>query len=240
MSSLAAIKRIRKLHRKKGRRESGLAIAQGSTVISELIESDLDVVEIHVREDLEHPEVHDVELFEATQKELDEMGTMENGVNAVAVFRIPEDIDFRPHGYSMACDGLTDPGNLGTIIRSSENFGVNTVLIGRDCVDPWNPKCVQASMGSIFRMPLVHMNLEELSTNEISVFSADMEGSNLYDLEIANPSVFVLGNETHGVGVRIQGAKSITIPTTGKAESLNVAMAATVIAAELYRRSLSS
>jgi len=243
MSSQAAIKRIRGLHRKKERISSGLAIAQGGKLVRELLESDMSLIELHVRADQQEllQGLTGVDMDIANQEELDKMATMQTGVSAVAVFEQPDYGALLPEEGEvyLACDAVADPGNLGTIIRSAENFGITGVVLGLETVDLFNPKCVQATMGSLFRVPTFRMDLFELNAVDVSIYKAELEGQSLYDVEMGSPAIVVVGNETHGVTEEFKEATAITIPITGDAESLNVGMAATVIAAELYRRELS-
>ena len=236
MSSQASIKRIRALHRKKGRKESGLAIAQGAKLLDELYASPLEVVELHTTDSLQgsFPSRPHVQEHIASSDDLKRMATMETGINAIAVFRIPEHANIPDKGILFASDGIQDPGNLGTMIRSADNFGIAALILGNGTVDPWNPKCVQSSMGSIFRLPLIVRDLEQL--DEMPLFTAEMEGESIYDIRLPDPATVVFGNETHGIRSVLKRAGKMTIPTSGKADSLNVSMAATIVAAELFRR----
>lgn len=242
MSSQAAVKRIRALHRKKGRMESGRAIAQGSKLVQELLDSEQEVVEIHMLESCTRILAgYEEDLMHiASSSQLAQMSTLQTGTDAIAVFEKPDYGELVPEEGEvyLACDAIADPGNLGTIVRSADCFGVTGVICGHDTVDPFNPKSVQAAMGSLFRVPVFELDLSLLNEMNVAIYTAEMDGTSLYQQEIQTPAVIVLGNESHGVTERFGSAKTITIPNTGSADSLNVSMAATVIVSELYRREL--
>lgn len=142
-------------------------------------------------------------------------------------------------------DGVRDPGNMGTIFRIADWFGISNVFLSGDCVDPYNPKVIQASMGSIFRVNRREMHLHELlGYSEIQVFAATMHGANLYQTDLPPQGLIVLGNEASGIRElpTQPNVHQISIPTTLRlgAESLNVAVAAGIICAEFRRRDFQS
>ena len=147
-------------------------------------------------------------------------------------------------GLVLALDGVQDPGNLGTIIRLADWFGVSQIICSTDCVDVYNPKVVQATMGAVFRMPVRYVDLPEFlkKTNGCVTFAADMAGENVYEAELPQNAVLVMGNEGNGISDEVAQLvnRTIHIPsfnTTGKtSESLNVAVATAILCSEFKRR----
>lgn len=143
------------------------------------------------------------------------------------------------NGWSIALDGINDPGNLGTILRTADWFGIQHVFASDDVVEEFNPKVVQASMGSVFRVPLHRVTLPEWLAKQIEqgveVVAADMKGEPLGQFSFAPQGVLVMGSESHGLSEDIKNPaiRSITIPGRGNAESLNVAVATGIICSHL-------
>jgi TrmH family RNA methyltransferase len=170
-----------------------------------------------------------------SQVELSAVSAMEAPNQVLAVVRMPADTPPpRPAGLVLCLDGVHDPGNLGTILRSAAWFAVECVVCSPDCVERFNPKVVQASMGAVFRVP-VHVAdlaayIEGLAPG-VTVAGAVLDGENACNMEPSEPAVLVLGNEARGLSsdVRAHVRKPVTIPRLGAGESLNVAMAATIL-----------
>ena len=143
-------------------------------------------------------------------------------------------------------DGVGDPGNLGTVLRIADWFGAAAVWCAEGSVDVFNPKCVQASMGSLFRVPVCYGQLPEAlvraQTQGAAVYKAEATGDMVFEVELKRPAVLVLGSESHGLStaVRKGPGRSISIPAFGGAESLNVATAASALCMEFARRSMSA
>ena len=177
--------------------------------------------------------------------DLERMGTLEQGNEVIAVVRTPTALPPRaPHGHELvlALDGISDPGNLGTLLRIADWFGVEQVWCSLDCVEAYNPKCVQASMGSLFRssvrygeLPLAIMDAVGANAE---VYKAEASGENVFNTELKRPAVLVLGSESHGLrdAVKHGPGRSISVPRFGSAESLNVAAAAAALCMEFARR----
>lgn len=141
-------------------------------------------------------------------------------------------------GHILLLDDVKDPGNLGTIIRTADWFGVQQVICSPNSVDRYNPKVVQASMGSIFRMPLYYDQLDQkidsLKIAGYSIFGADMHGENAFEIDYPQKTALIMGSESHGLSDLIRSmTQTITIPKKGKAESLNVAMATGILLAKI-------
>ena len=251
MISQADLKRARGLQQKKFRSESKRFLVQGRKVVAELLASSWRAEMILASE--EGAEV--VRAAAAARKvpvhilpshELDRIGTFEKGNELVAIAVTPEQEKFRaprPRELILALDGIHDPRNMGGLLRIADWFGVQQVLCSQDCMEVYNPKCVQSTMGSLFRVQVRYARLfEELTACAAagaSLFFADMGGESAYQAKLTRPAVLVLGSESHGLseGVRaVTEAKVISIPRVGKAESLNVAMAASALCAEFARQ----
>ncbi|MDB5138647.1 MAG: rRNA ((2479)-2-O)-methyltransferase [Mucilaginibacter sp.] len=141
--------------------------------------------------------------------------------------------------FTLVLDGIQDPGNMGTIIRTADWFGIEHIICAEDTVDVYNPKVVQASMGSLSRINVYYTNLETfLPQIELPVFGAMLNGGNIYHTDFGNEGLIVMGNEGNGMRPEIERliTKAVTIPRTGKAESLNVAIATALLCAEINRK----
>ena len=251
MISQAELKRVRALQQKKFRTEGKRFLVQGRKVVAELLASSWRTEAIFASD-----EAAEVVRVAATARkvpvnvlpthELDRIGTFEKGNELVAVVVIPEQEKFRPPRADelvLALDGIHDPRNMGGLLRIADWFGVKQILCSQDCMEVFNPKCVQSTMGSLFRVQVRYARLFEELTQcaaaGASIFFADMEGEPVYQAKLTRPAVLVLGSESHGLseGVRaVTNAMVVSIPRVGKAESLNVAMAASALCAEFARQ----
>ncbi|HMC97507.1 MAG TPA: RNA methyltransferase, partial [Flavobacteriales bacterium] len=175
------------------------------------------------------------------------IGTLESGNEVVAVVLKPVHAPFSasdPAELVLALDGIADPGNMGTVLRIADWFGVRRVLCSPDSVDEFNPKCVQASMGAILRVEVhrheLSAKLDELRAGGATIYLASMEGASVFDSALRTPAILVLGSEAHGVSkaIRDRGGELISVPRFGGAESLNVAMAASALCMEFTRQRL--
>ena len=240
------MKLVRALQQKKHRDQEGFFLVQGRKLLDELIRSGWPIDAIYVSEQasipIDHPKIEVL-----PQHELDRIGTLESGNEIVAVVPIPDrkgKVVLKENELALALDGINDPGNLGTVLRVADHFGIDHVLCTRNSVDAFNPKCVQASMGAIFRVNVHYVDLaEELDRSKkegVSIHLASMEGTNIFQAELKRPAILVLGSESHGISpeVRAIGGTAIAIPGSGRSESLNVAMAASALCMEFYRRTL--
>ncbi len=244
MSGNGWLKQVRALHQKKERAEQGLFLVQGRKVVQELLASGHRVEQVFATEEAARAmALRDVITLPA--HDLERMGTFEQGNEVVAVVHTPRGL--RPRmpkegELVLALDGITDPGNLGTLLRIADWFGVRQVWCSADSVEAYNPKCVQASMGSLFRVDVVHEPLAGLVVDAVgagtSVYKAEASGVNVFDVALQRPAVLVLGSESHGISdpVRNGPGLSIAVPRGGMAESLNVAAAGAALCMEFFRR----
>lgn len=243
MSTNAHVKRIRELHQKKAREEQGLFLVQGRKLVRELLASPYTVDSIHATNEA----ARDMGLPNAlihSAHDLERMGTLESGNELIAVVRTPNNgLPQAPRGQSLslALDGISDPGNLGTLLRIADWFGADQVWCSPDCVEAYNPKCVQASMGSLFRVPVRYGDLPSAIMDAVGsnafVYKAEASGENVFDLRLQRPAVLVLGSESHGLRDKVKNGpgRSIGVPRFGSAESLNVAAAAAALCMEFAR-----
>lgn len=244
MSTNTTVKQLRALHTKKGREEAGLFLVQGSKLVRELLASHLVIDSIHATEeaagrlDLARASVHPAH-------DLDRMGTLESGNEVIAVVRTPAPQPPTPprsNALTLALDGISDPGNLGTLLRIADWFGADQVWCSLDCVEVYNPKCVQASMGSLFRVPVRYGDLPSAVMDAVGVnvhvYKAEASGENVFSIDLQRPAVLLLGSESHGLSARVKNGpgRSIAVPRSGAAESLNVAAAAAALCMEFTRR----
>lgn len=244
MSRPEAIKNVRALHQKKFRAARGCFLVQGRKLVAEALGSDLRVLSAYATADAAE-ELADARVTVLPGQDLARMGTFESGNEAVAVVAVPRSVlptALGPRELALALDGVNDPGNLGTVLRVADWFGVKHVLLGAGSVEPYNPKCVQASMGAILRVAVHEVDLPDalrhLSKAGAAIFFAEMDGHDVFEAAMAPPAVIVLGSESHGISGSVHrvGGTSITIPRYGGSESLNVAMAASALCMEFSRR----
>lgn len=243
-------KRFRALQEKKPRGMAKRFLVQGRKVVAELLGSRFrteivlatEEAAAFVRPLAEQAKVR-VEVLPG--HELDKIGTFEKGNELIAIAVEPENAAFRvPRADELvlALDGIRDPRNLGSLYRIADWFGVTRLLLSHDCMETYNPKVVQSTMGSLFRIETrrVTMSSELLALGQegVHVFIADMDGRSVYEAELPRPAVLVLGSESHGHSRSVDelGAKVLSMPRFGGAESLNVAMAAASLCTEFARR----
>jgi len=236
--SKSTIKRITKLGQKKYRNTEGLFVAEGVKVINELLNSSIELKELYCTE-----EAHFVNHTgtEVTLKELKSISFLTTPQKALAVFKIPEEKSSNDNGLTVALDNLRDPGNLGTIIRLCDWFGVEELICSEGTVDCYNPKVIQATMGSVARVNIRYVDLPRyIRETQRDVYGTFMEGSNVYELNLPQEAVLVMGNEANGITQEISELlkNRLTIPRFGTVkatESLNVAMATSIFLSEFKR-----
>jgi len=244
MPTKAEIAAVRDLHRRRDRQAQGRFLVQGRKLVGELLGSAWPVEALYAtQEAADRMRLREAHVLPPHM--LERMGTLESGNELVAVVPVPK---WPPLGtlradeLVLALDGVADPGNLGTVLRIADWFGIDRVLCSADSVDAFNPKCVQASMGAIFRVQVhaveLAAELERLRAEGAALYLADMDGRSAFELELNRPAVLVLGSESHGLsdGVRALAGTGIAVPRVGAAESLNVAMAAAALCMEFTRQ----
>jgi TrmH family RNA methyltransferase len=247
MISKSQISFITSLQQKKFRKEHGLFIVEGLKSITEFIQSEYVTDTIFYTENVV-PKLgklsHNIKLFEISSQELKKISALNSPQQALALIKIPEHrvltTKMLKGSFTLVLDGIQDPGNLGTIIRTADWFGMKNLVCSEDTVEAYNPKVVQASMGSLARVSLTYTRLDEfLEKSSIPVFGAVLNGKPIYSTDFGAEGLIILGNEGKGIRPEIMEkiACPITIPNFGKAESLNVAISASIICSEIRRNS---
>jgi TrmH family RNA methyltransferase len=239
MISKNRIRFINTLYQKKQRIENNRFIVEGEKMVNEAIQWIPNLIEtIYTTSDFTIPTTNPSLLFEEISlKELKEISSLTTPNKALAICKIPENktID---SPLIICLDGIQDPGNIGTILRLADWFGIKDIVCSKNTVDCYNPKVLQATMGAIFRVHVHYLELTEfLSTTELPVFGALLDGENIFENNYERKGIIVLGNEGNGISDEIKKyiQKAITIPRFGEAESLNVATAGAIILGAFYR-----
>ena len=229
---------VKSLQQKKYRKQQGLFVAEGIKTISELNASGFELERLYVTA----PTVFDIGNQELiSDSDLKRLSFLKTPNKALAVFQIPKNPVFVDRGLIVATDGVQDPGNLGTIIRLCDWFGVQQLLCSTDTVDCYNPKVVQASMGSLARVKIIYEELSEvLRTTQLPIFGGFMDGENVHRAVPPKEGILVMGNEANGISQSIEALVQhrVSIPRFGelqKTESLNVATATAILLNEFRR-----
>ena len=240
MVSKNQIKLISSLHQKKYRIAHQLFIAEGVKGINELLQSNFELEHLYVTID-EFKSVSTTQKTVISDADLKKISALTTPNTCLAVFKIPKAVAYEQNGLILALDDVRDPGNLGTIIRLCDWFGIKTLFCSEESVDVYNPKVVQATMGSISRVNVVYGNLEQfLTAAKLPIFGTFMDGSIIYKEKLPTEGIIVMGNEANGISKPIENlvSKRITIPRFGDlqaTESLNVATATAIILSEFKR-----
>ncbi len=253
MLSKNKIKQIQSLNRKKYRDETGLFLVEGNKMVEEALRSDYQIESlVCTTEFLQfHPEIQlrVQELIETDKDLIQKASLLQNPQDALALVYIPDQIPETVNTENelvLALDFIQDPGNLGTILRIADWFGIQNVICSENSVDVYNPKVVQASMGAIFRIKTQYKSLNTFLTDtkkaQIQVYGTFLEGKNIYNEKLTPNGILILGNE--GSGISDPVARFVThklfIPSfsteTNKPESLNVAIATAICCSEFRRR----
>lgn len=253
MLSRSQSKLIASLRLGKYRSEEGMFVVEGVKMVGELLASNFQIKTIFATEAWiagKHlpPDRYLVDIEEINEAELKKISvlTTPNQVLAVTYIKTYKNPGFLAGEWVLALDQIRDPGNMGTIIRTADWFGISRIVASNGTVDLWNAKVVQASMGSIFRMPVHYVNLPnylEEAQKLTPVYGAFMEGSPIDSITLGKQGVLVIGSESHGISPEIEAmiTKKITIPSAmadddGRAESLNASLATAILCYEINRQ----
>ena len=246
MISKNRISQIRKLHAKKFRDEEGLFLVEGYKCVEMLCASDFVVEEIFATENAIRENknwLKNREITTITAEEMSRISTMQTPPELLAIAQQRSEIHDIPEDKPiLALDHISDPGNLGTIIRTADWFGIKKIVISEDTCDPWQPKVIQSTMGSIFRMQIIETDIVRfLKEVKTPVFGALMQGKNIYHTQIKdNQGVIIIGSESHGIRENVMPFVScpINIPRAegSQTESLNASVAAGIIISEVFRK----
>ncbi|WP_411030318.1 TrmH family RNA methyltransferase [Spongiimicrobium sp. 3-5] len=234
------IKFIKNLYQKKYRIQHGMFVAEGMKAVSELLNSHFRAHKIYCT-DTESFKKFDVEVQQITENDLKKISGLQSPNKVLAIFKIPTPKIVDHNDWILALDDVRDPGNLGTIIRLCDWFGVHNLVCSLNTVDCYNPKVLQATMGSIARVNIVYNDLTVfLNSAQCLVYGAFMGGANVYDEELPERGILVMGNEANGISEKVTQliTKQIAIPQFGEptTESLNVATATSILLNEIRRK----
>lgn len=235
MLSKSQIKFIQSLKQKKFRVQHGLFVIEGEKLVNEFLNSHWEVEQVYATKEWNGDAV------QVTNKDLTRISSLKTPNKVLALVKIPNSERIVFGDVVLALDGVKDPGNLGTIIRLADWFGVQNILCSQDCVELYNPKVVQSTMGSIIRVNVQYVDLQ-LTLQELKGYqlcAAVMHGENVFNVSIPKKTILLVGSESHGLSQDLLelAHQKITIPKSekSKAESLNVANACGIILAQLSR-----
>lgn len=248
MLSKSKISLLQSLQQKKFRREHGLFLVEGFKSVSEFVNSAYQIEAVYHTAAIApkmlklSQKINSIEISSAI---IEKISVLKTAADVVATVRIPQwpalAHDTLNKKFSIVLDGIQDPGNMGTIIRTADWFGIENIICSEDCVEVYNPKVVQATMGSLSRINVHYVDLAPILTNTtLPVYGALLEGENIYNTNFGAEGLIVMGNEGKGLtdNVKQLVTRAITIPRGGKAESLNVAIATAIFCSEINRNKL--
>ena len=240
MLSKNQIKLITSLQQKKYRFANQLFFAEGIKVIQELLVSNFELVNLFSTKD-DFEEVSNDKKTIIPESDLKKISALTTANTCLAVFKMAEEKPIIESGLILALDSIRDPGNLGTILRLCDWFGINQLICSNETVDIYNPKVVQATMGSIARVNVNYIDLNAfIAQSKIPVFGTFMDGENIYKSTLPQEGIIIMGNEANGISPELEKLvkNKITIPRFGslqKTESLNVSTATAIILSEFRR-----
>lgn len=249
MLSKARIKHIQSLRLGKFRKQHQQFVAEGSINVQDFLEGKLRLIDIYATAEWKAQfakKFRSVSITETTAQELSKISALKTAPEVVAVFRIPESkpiIWGEYKGLILMLDDIRDPGNLGTIIRTADWFGIQHIICSKETADAYNPKVVQASMGSLARIKIYSDDLEMVLKSKprsLPVYGAVLDGISIKDVIKAENQIILIGSEAHGISTRLLKhlTERITIPSSALngAESLNAAIATAIICYEFAQK----
>ncbi len=248
MLSKSNISFLQSLQHKKFRKEHGLFLVEGYKSVTEFVNSAYQIEAVYHTADIApkmlklSQKINSIEISSAAMEKITALKT---APDVVAVVKIPQwpvlNAISLNKKFSIVLDAIQDPGNMGTIIRTADWFGIENIICSEDCVEVYNPKVVQATMGSLSRMNVYYVDLPQiLAGTKLPVYGALLNGENIYTTNFGTEGLIVMGNEGNGLSDEVKQlvTKAITIPRGGEAESLNVAIATAIFCSEISRNKL--
>ncbi|SRR6056297_371598 len=250
MLSKNKIKFINSLKKKKFRTSEKLFIAEGEKIVNELLNSSYQIHSIFSTEQFlkKYNLKENDYIFKINHSDLRKISTLQTPNQVLALIKTPEakfKINDIKDDLTLALSDINDPGNLGTIIRIADWFGITKIICSEDTVDAYNPKVIQSSMGSISRVSIYYKNLKEFikkvkEETELNIYGTTLSGENIYSTTLKSNSIVVLGSESHGISEELIPllTKQIRIPKFSKdaaIDSLNVSIATGIICAEIRK-----
>ena len=244
MISKNQIKFIRQLEQKKYRRREGLFVAEGTKVVGELLKR-YEPHSVFATDEWQAPAGITPQIV--TPDELQRISFQQHPQQVLALFPLPSQFSIPNSQFSslsLVLDGVQDPGNLGTIIRIADWFGISTIYCSEDTVDAWNPKVVQATMGSLARVNIIYIDILQMLDGlpaDYPVYGTLLDGDDIYQQPLSDHGLIIMGNEGNGISeaVRSRVNRRLLIPSFRQgdtAESLNVAIATAITCSEFRRR----
>ena len=227
---------VKSLRLKKNREKDNCFVVEGEKMVLEIIEFWPDLIELICTTDETFN--YSKELYLVDNKGMKQLSSLKTAPKLLAVVKIPS-ISSSIEDFVLVIDSVQDPGNMGTIIRTADWFGVDKIICSMETVDIFNPKVIQSSMGSLFRIPIEYCNLTSyLDSATLPIYGALLNGENIYKKEKPEKAIIVVGNEGNGISEEINKfiQHPILIPSIGNTESLNVSIATGILLAE-FRRS---
>ena len=239
MLSKARIKIIQSLHLKKYRNELKLFVVEGKKQVAELLTSNYQISCLIATHNwaMQHAQyiTNNTELITVSDDELKKVSLLQAPQDVLALVQMP-DLNYLPelliNNFTIVLDGIQDPGNLGTIVRIADWYGIKNIVCSLDCVDIYNPKTIQATMGSFARVNVYYIDLiEVLNQIDLPVYGALMQGESLHTVQLHKNALLIIGNEGKGISENLLQyiTNPITIPKFGEAESLNAGVADAII-----------
>ena len=232
------IKLIKSLRLKKNRKQYAFFVAEGDKIVDELLESDLETVNIF---SISKKYKNSKNYISINSTQLKQISYLKSPNNVLGIFKIPKNKEIDFNSNIIALEEINDPGNLGTIIRLCDWFGIKNIICSPKSVDCYNPKVVQSSMGSICRVNISYMNLDKLfDSKNYNIVAADIEGQNLGDFTFSNNQIIFFGSESSGFSKKLSSQidKKITIKRyNDNVESLNLAVSVGIVLSEISKKS---
>ncbi len=238
--SKSNLKLITSLQQKKYRLKHNLFVAEGIKVVNELLNSPLEVFHVFLT-DVSFKIPENINYTLISENELKKISALKNSNKVLGLFKIPDSKKINEDNFIVALDEINDPGNLGTIIRLCDWFGVTELICSKNTVDCYNQKVVQSTMGSLTRVNISYVDLPMfLNNTKLLTYTADMDGDNVYNSSLPEKAILVMGNEANGISKEISEIvkHKLTIPRFGdiqQTESLNVATATAILLSEFKR-----
>lgn len=241
MISKVKAKFIKSLQVKKYRKQEQSFVVEGRKGVEELLRSDFVTTMVcATKEFIRAHDLDGIEVVEATSSELESLGSVETNDSVLAIARTKDNI--RPSigasEYALVLDDIRDPGNLGTIIRTADWYGIRNIIASEETADFYNPKVIRSTMGSFCRVKVFYTSLTEFLKDQRNVYGTFLDGKDVHQIQFAPNGLIVIGNESNGIseGIAKYITQKITIPRFGSAESLNASIATGIILDNLRRR----
>jgi len=239
MISKNEVKYIQSLSHKKNRDAEGVFIAETPKLVSELLQSNVSLKKIYATEAWQLQHDIDIPIEIVNEVMLQRISQLEtpNKVVAIAQKKKLPQLQWKNH-FTLVLDGIQDPGNMGTIVRIADWFGITQIVASKDTADCYNPKAVQSSMGSIARVHVWYEDVASVLANAaVPVFGALLQGNSVYKMAHLQEGILVIGNESRGIREPLLPLiqQPVTIPRIGSAESLNAAVATGILLSHLLQ-----